>query len=94
MYEDESLALRARDLIFFTIDLQTVNYYPTIDCFLNNVHYIALSHLLFNIKHLAMQKVQTHAVAISKLLYGIVRGLSSRIDAQTIQKLKLKSNIF
>ena len=27
LYEDKSLALRARDLIFFTTDLQTVNYY-------------------------------------------------------------------
>ena len=32
LYEDKSLALRARDLIFFTTDLQTVNYYPTIHC--------------------------------------------------------------
>ena len=32
LYEDESLALRARDLIFFTTDLQTVNYYSTIHC--------------------------------------------------------------
>ena len=31
-YEDKSLALRARDLIFFTTDLQTVNYYTTIYC--------------------------------------------------------------
>ena len=31
-YEDKSLALRARDLIFFTTDLQTVNYYSTIHC--------------------------------------------------------------
>ena len=30
LYEDKSLALRARDLIFFTTDLQTVNYYRTI----------------------------------------------------------------
>ena len=30
LYEDKSLALRARDLIFFTTDLQTVNYYTTI----------------------------------------------------------------
>ena len=30
--EDKSLALRARDLIFFTTDLQTVNYYSTIQC--------------------------------------------------------------
>ena len=30
LYEDKSLALRARDLIFFTTDLQTVNYYSTI----------------------------------------------------------------
>ena len=29
LYEDESLSLRARDLIFFTTDLQTVNYYTT-----------------------------------------------------------------
>ena len=29
LYEDKSLALRARDLIF-TTDLQTVNYYTTI----------------------------------------------------------------
>ena len=26
-YEDKSLALQARDLIFITTDLQTVNYY-------------------------------------------------------------------
>ena len=32
LYEDKSLALRARDLIFFTSDLQTVNYYTTIHC--------------------------------------------------------------
>ena len=32
LYEDKSLALRARDLIFFTADLQTVNYYSTIHC--------------------------------------------------------------
>ena len=30
--EDKSLALHARDLIFFTTDLQTVNYYSTIHC--------------------------------------------------------------
>ena len=30
LYEDKSLALRARDLISFTTDLQTVNYYSTI----------------------------------------------------------------
>ena len=32
LYEDKSLALRARDLIFFTTHLQTVNYYTTIHC--------------------------------------------------------------
>ena len=32
LYEDKSRALRARDLIFFTTDLQTVNYYSTIHC--------------------------------------------------------------
>ena len=32
LYEDKSLALRARDLIFFTTDLQTVNYYTIIHC--------------------------------------------------------------
>ena len=31
LYEDKSLALRTRDLIF-TTDLQTVNYYTTIHC--------------------------------------------------------------
>ena len=31
-YEDKSLALRARDLIFLTTDLQTVNYYSKIPC--------------------------------------------------------------
>ena len=30
--EDKSLALRARDLISFTTDLKTVNYYTTIHC--------------------------------------------------------------
>ena len=32
LLEDKSLALRSRDLIFFTTDLQTVNYYSTIHC--------------------------------------------------------------
>ena len=32
LYDDKSLALRARDLIFLTTDLQTVNYYSTIHC--------------------------------------------------------------
>ena len=32
LYEDKSLMLQARDLIFFTTDLQTVNYYTTIHC--------------------------------------------------------------
>ena len=32
LYEDKSHALRAGDLIFFTTDLQTVNYYTTIHC--------------------------------------------------------------
>ena len=30
--EDKSLALHGRDLIFFTTDFQTVNYYTTIHC--------------------------------------------------------------
>ena len=51
---------------------------------------------MFNIKYLAMDKVQMHAGAISKLLYGFAsvwainpltkaRGITSRTDAQTIQ---------
>ena len=32
LYEDKSLKLRARDLIFFTTDIQIVNYYSTIHC--------------------------------------------------------------
>ena len=32
LYEDKSLALRPRDLIFFTTDSKTVNYYSTIHC--------------------------------------------------------------
>ena len=32
LYEDESLALQSRDVIFFTTDLQTVNYYSTNHC--------------------------------------------------------------
>ena len=30
LYEDKSLALRVRDLIFFTTELQSMNYYTTI----------------------------------------------------------------
>ena len=37
LYEDKSLALRARDLIFFTTDLQTVNYYSTIHCWSGSI---------------------------------------------------------
>ena len=32
LYEDKSLALLARDLIFLTNDQQTVNFYSTIHC--------------------------------------------------------------
>ena len=32
LYEDRLFALRARDLIFFTTDLKTLNYYTTIHC--------------------------------------------------------------
>ena len=32
LYKDKSLAMRARDLIFFTTDLQTVSYYLSIHC--------------------------------------------------------------
>ena len=32
LFEDKSHALSARDLIFFTADVQTVNYYLTIHC--------------------------------------------------------------
>ena len=32
LYKDKSLALLAHDLIFFTTDLKTVNYYSTIHC--------------------------------------------------------------
>ena len=32
LQEDKSLALRARDLIFFTTDNQTANYFSTIHC--------------------------------------------------------------
>ena len=32
LYEDKSLSLHACDLIYFTTDLQTVNYYSTIHC--------------------------------------------------------------
>ena len=30
LYEDKSIALRARDIIFFKTDLHIVNYYSTI----------------------------------------------------------------
>ena len=43
---------------------------------------------MFNVKNLSMHKLQMHAGAISKLLYGFVYkalGLSPRTDAQTIQ---------
>ena len=32
LYKDKSLALLTRDLIFFTTDLQTVNYYTSNHC--------------------------------------------------------------
>ena len=32
LYKDKSLVLRARDLTFFTTDLQTVIYYTAIHC--------------------------------------------------------------
>ena len=32
LYENESLVLRARDLIFYITDIKTVDYYPTFHC--------------------------------------------------------------
>ena len=51
---------------------------------------------MFNVKYLAIHKVQMHAGALSKLLYGFVfctgdnlhakaRGLSTCTEAQTMQ---------
>ena len=42
LYEDKSLALRARDLIFFTTDLQTLNYYETINSLLELIYFLTL----------------------------------------------------
>ena len=47
LYEDKSLALRARDLIFFTTDLQTVNYYTTIHE-LQLIYFLNISYQLFS----------------------------------------------
>ena len=56
LYEDKSFALRAHDLIFFTTDLRTVNYYSTIiagaDLFLEYIEYFEVCniHYIFPIK--------------------------------------------
>ena len=55
LYEDKSLALRARDLIFFITDLQTVNYYSKFtagaDLFLKHTPQIQLpTNLIFTKK--------------------------------------------
>ena len=53
LYEDKPLALRVIDLIFFTTDLQTENYYSTIHCrsyFLNIVNSVGNFKLPFCIK--------------------------------------------
>ena len=47
LYGDKSLALRARDLIFFTTDLQTVNYYSTIHCWSWSISYFCDKYILF-----------------------------------------------
>ena len=46
LYEDKSLALHARDLIFFTTDLQTVNYYTTIHA-LELIYFLIIYDFLF-----------------------------------------------
>ena len=54
LYDDKSLALRARDLIFFTTDLQTVNYYSTIHALEPNYFLKhSLQHLLLYMMKLA-----------------------------------------
>ena len=54
LYEDKSLALRARDLIFFTTDIQTVNYLNNslleLIYFLNETNK-AKQHIKCNNKH-------------------------------------------
>ena len=69
LYEDKSLALPSRDLIFFTTDLQTVNYDSTIHAleliyFLNNSHFVgqlyedkSLSAIVENWKNLKTSNV-------------------------------------
>ena len=46
LYEDKSLALRARDLIFFTTDIQTVKSLPELIFFLNNKESIKILLLI------------------------------------------------
>ena len=38
LYEDKSLTLRARDMTFFTTDLQTANYYIRVGYNLDSLH--------------------------------------------------------
>ena len=44
LYEDKLLALHIRDWIFFTTDLQTVNYYSPMHYFLNNELDLIIDH--------------------------------------------------
>ena len=46
LYEDKSLALHTRDLIFFTTDLQTVNYYSDNNSLIELIYFLIKSHSL------------------------------------------------
>ena len=43
LYEDKSLALRIRELIFFTTNLKTVNYYSTIHA-LELIYFLSIAY--------------------------------------------------
>ena len=62
LYEDKSLALRARDLIFFTTDLQTVNYYSTIHA-MELIYFLNLT--LQDEKHLKRKNMSWASIRIN-----------------------------
>ena len=87
LYKDKSLALRAPDLIFFTTDLQTVNYLK-VDKFLS----VCIWSLKFNIKcHIKLKQYKT--LVFTSVIILICLIFSRNVRALAVPKSSSVDNV-
>ena len=84
LYEDKSLPLCARDLIFFTTDRQTVNYYTTIHAL--ELIYMYFLYVIYNLV-INISNVRKTAITVSRKLKRNTVSTSCTDDSEQIYSL-------